>query len=277
MKATELIKEIESRLKELGVRTGEARSSAEVTRYLKFMSLFHRYSFHNTLSIWLHCPHASQVAGYKTWQKLGRFVKKGERGIPILAPCIVKRTVLDEDGNEEEVEHIFFKVVYVFDVSQTEGAPLPEAPITASGDGRGLLPILEEIVKDKGIACEYRALHGDHHGTSYGGRIEIDDRLDEAGKVSVITHELAHELLHRDPESTGLTREQKETEAEAVAFVVCSHFGIETASANYLALWEVDPEKIIEAFQRVHRIAAEIIETIEAALAARTEKEGASR
>lgn len=277
MKATELIKEIESRLKELGVMTGEARSSAEVTRYLKFMSLFHRYSFHNTLSIWLHCPHASQVAGYKTWQKLGRFVKKGERGIPILAPCIVKRTVLDEDGNEEEVEHIFFKVVYVFDVSQTDGAQLPEAPIIASGDGRGLLPILEEIVKDKGIACEYRTLQGDHHGTSYGGRIEIDDRLDEAGKVSVITHELAHELLHRDPESAGLTREQKEIEAEAVAFVVCSHFGIETASANYLALWEVAPEKIIEAFQRVHRIAAEIIETIEAALAARTEKEGASR
>ena len=277
MKATELVREIESHLKELGVMTREARSSAEVTQYLKFMSLFHRYSFYNTLSIWLHCPHASQVAGYRTWQKLGRFVKKGERGIPILAPCIVKRTVVDEDGNEDEIEHIFFKVVYVYDVSQTDGAPLPKAPTVASGDGRGLLPILEEIViKDKGIACEYRTLRGDHHGTSYGGRIEIDDRLDEAGKVSVITHELAHELLHRDPEGAGLTREQKEIEAEAVAFVVCSHFGIETASANYLALWEVAPEKIIEAFQRVHRTAAEIIETIEAALA-KAEEEGASR
>ncbi|NPV53777.1 MAG: ImmA/IrrE family metallo-endopeptidase [Firmicutes bacterium] len=164
-----------------------------------------------------------------------------------------------------------------FDVSQTEGAPLPEAPITASGNSRGLLPILEQIVKGKGIACQYRTLHGDHHGTSYGGRIEIDDRLDEAGKVSVITHELAHELLHRNPENGGLSREQKEIEAEAVAFVVCSHFGIETASANYLALWEVGPEKIIEAFQRVHRIAAETIERIEAALAARTGKEGAGR
>ena len=254
MKPTELVREIESRLKDLGVMTQKARSSAEVTRYLKFMSHFHRYSLHNVLSIWLNCPHVSQVAGYKTRQKLGRFIKKGEKGIPILAPCIVKRTIIDEDGNEEEVEHLFFKVVYVFDVSQTEGASLPEAPITASGDGRGLLPILEQIVRDKGIACDYRTLHGDHHGTSYGDRIEIDDRLDEAGKVSVITHELAHELLHRDPESAGLSREQKEIEAEAVAFTVCSHFKIETASANYLALWEVTPEKIIEAFQRVHRI-----------------------
>ncbi|NPV81770.1 MAG: ImmA/IrrE family metallo-endopeptidase [Firmicutes bacterium] len=277
MKPTELVREIESRLKDLGVMTKKARSSAEVIEYLKFMGHFHRYSFHNTLSIWLHCPHASQVAGYKTWQKLGRFVKKGERGIPILAPCIVKRTIVDEGGNEEEVAHTSFKVTYVFDVSQTDGKPLPEAPITASGDGRGLLPILEEIAKGKGIACEYRTLHGDHHGTSYGGRIEIDDRFDEAGKVSVITHELAHELLHRGPEGAGLTREQKEIEAEAVAFVVCSHFKIESSSANYLALWEIVPEKIVEAFQRVHRIAAEIIETVEAALTARTEKEGASR
>lgn len=267
MTASGLVKEIEARLLDLGARTERAKASQEVTDYLRFMGHFHRYSFHNTLSIWLHCPNATLVAGYKAWQKLGRFVKKGEKGIPILTPCIVKRKVLDEDGNEDEIEHIFFKVVYVFDVSQTEGKPLPEAPIVASGDGRGLLPILEEIVKDKGIACEYKTLRGDHHGTSYGGRIEIDARLDEAGKVSVITHELAHELLHRNPESGGLSKEQKEIEAEAVSFVVCSHFGIGTRSASYLALWNADGKEVVASFQRIHRVAAEIIQAVETILA----------
>ncbi len=261
MKAQDLMEKVEECLSKLGDQVEKAKSSVEVLEYLKFMSRFHKYSFHNSFLIWLHFPQATQVAGFRTWQKLGRFVKKGEKGIPILAPCSYKETVTDEDGEEEEIRHTYFRVVYVFDVSQTDGEPLVEAPITASGDGNGLLPNLEQLARDKGIGVEYRALSGSHHGTSFGGRIEVDNRLDGAGKVAVIIHELAHELLHKG--SRDLGRQQKEIEAEAVSFVVCSNFGIDSAAPNYLALWGSDKEKIAESFQRVHQVVVEIIQSLE--------------
>lgn len=275
MKAQELMNEIEARLNDLGRMTSEAKESHEVVGYLKFMSQFHRYSFYNCLSIWFHCPEASQVAGYVTWRKLGRYVKKGEKGIPILAPCPIKKRVESEDGQEQEVVvQTLFKVVYVFDVSQTEGDPLPEAPITSSGDGKGLLPIVEQLAKEKNIDIEYRTLKGSHHGTSFGGRIEIDNRLDEAGKVAVVIHELAHEELHATEKGKELSRQEREIEAESVSFVVCSHFGIETTSPNYLALWKATPDKINEVFNRVHTVAASMIESIEEIAASNTVKGG---
>jgi antirestriction protein ArdC len=266
MKAQELVKEIEARLKDLGEQTAEARHSNAIAEYLAFVSQFHRYSFYNTLSIWFHCPEATRVAGYIKWKALGRHVKRGEKGIPILAPCPIKKKVEDETGEEKDaIVQTLFKVVYVFDVSQTEGDPLPEAPITPSGDSKGLLPAVEKLAKDRGIVLEYRAMAGSHHGTSFGGRIEIDGRLDEAGKVAVIIHELAHEELHHEAGEQGerLSSQTMEIEAEAVSFVVCTHFGIETAAPNYLALWKATPDKIIEAFNKIHTIAASMVESIE--------------
>ena len=230
--AKELVREIESRLRDLAALTESAKTSEPVLEYLRFTGTFHRYSFHNTLSIWLHCPHATHVAGYATWKKLGRFVKKGERRIPILALCVVRKVVTDDEHAEPEEQVVSFRVVYVFDVSQTGGKPLPEAPITTAGDGKGLLPVVESLAREMGIEISYKPLQGSHHGTSFGRRIEIDKRLDEAGKVSVTLHELAHELLHRGPDRNKINREQKETEAEALSFIVCSHFGIETAAPN---------------------------------------------
>jgi antirestriction protein ArdC len=276
MKAQELVKEIEARLQDLGRQTAEARHSNAVAEYLAFVSQFHRYSFYNTLSIWFHCPEATRVAGYSKWRELGRHVKKGEKGIPILAPCPIKKKVEDENGEEREaVIQTLFKVVYVFDVSQTEGDPLPEAPITPSGDSKGLLPAVEKLASDRGIALEYRTMAGSHHGTSFGGRIEIDDRLDEAGKVAVIIHELGHEELHHEAkEGERLSSQAREIEAEAVSFVVCGHFGIDTTAPNYLALWKATPDKIIEAFNRIHKAAASMIESIEEIAAGTTMKGG---
>ena len=267
MNAKELTSEIEQHLKDLVARTQAAKASKEVLEYLRFMAKFHRYSFHNTLSIWLHCPHATQVAGYATWKRLGRFVKKGERGIPILAPCVVRKAVTNDENAEPEEQVVCFKVVYVFDVSQTDGKPLPEAPITTAGDGKGLLPVVESVACEMGIEISYKPLQGSHHGTSFGGRSDIDEWLDEAGKVSVMLHELAHELLHRGPDRNETSREQKETEAEAVSFIVCSHFGIETAAPNYLALWDATEEAITQALQRVQKTAAQIIDKMEKIIA----------
>lgn len=263
MKTGELIEQIESRIKELATRTEEAKVSEEVTQYLEFLSRFHRYSLHNTMSIWIHCPQATHIAGYKAWQKLGRYVRKGEKGIPVFAPCT--QAVPDPDDAGEKIRKVIgYKIVYVFDVSQTEGKPLPKAPIVAQGDGSELLPMLEGIASDLGIGLEYRAMSGSHHGTSYGGRIEVDSELDDAGRASVIVHELAHELLHKGPDRMLLSSRQRETEAESTAYVVCSHFGLDSAAPNYLALWAAKPEQILEAFQRIRDVAASIIDMIEA-------------
>jgi len=263
MKSSELIEQIESRIKELAIRTEKAKVSEEVTQYLEFLSRFHRYSLHNTMSIWIHCPHATHVAGYNAWMKLGRYVRKGERGIPIFAPCT--QAVPDPDDAGEKIRKVVgYKIVYVFDVSQTEGKPLPEAPIVAQGDGSELLPVLEGIAVDLGVGLEYTSMFGSHHGTSYGGRIEVDSKLDDAGKASVIVHELAHELLHKGPDRMLLSSRQRETEAESTAYVVCSHFGLDSAAPNYLALWETEPEQIVEAFQRIRDVAASLIDKVEA-------------
>ena len=269
MKTGELMEQIESRIKELATRTEEAKASEEVMQYLGFLSRFHRYSLHNTMAIWIHCPNATHVAGYKAWQNLGRQVRKGERGIPIFAPCTQAVPKGEEEDDEKKTRKVIgYKIVYVFDVSQTEGKPLPEAPIVAQGDGSALLPILESIASDLGIGLEYTSMFGSHHGTSYGGSIEVDSGLDDAGKASVIIHELAHELLHKGPDRMLLSSRQKETEAESIAYVVCSHFGLESAAPNYLALWAAKPEQIIEAFQRIRDVAASLIDMIEAKFSA---------
>lgn len=265
MKTSELMDQIESRIKELATKTEDAKASEEVTQYLRFLSRFHRYSLHNTMAIWIHCPNATHVAGYNAWMKLGRYVRKGERGIPIFAPCTQAVPKGEEEDDEKKTRKVIgYKIVYVFDVSQTEGKPLPQAPIVAQGDGSALLPVLEGIAFDLGIGLEYRAMSGSHHGTSYGGSIDVDSGLDDAGKSSVIIHELAHELLHKGADRMLLSTRQKETEAESTAYVVCSHFGFDSAAPNYLALWAAKPEQILEAFQRIRDVAASLIDMIEA-------------
>lgn len=263
MKTVDLMNKVESGLRDLADLTDEARTSDEVLTYLEFMAHFHDYSFYNTMSIYLHNPTATRVAGFTTWKKLGRRVRKGEKGIPILAPCFVRKSKQnDEDDVEKSIA--YFKVVYVFDVSQTDGEPLPEAPITASCGDEGLLPILEQVVAQHGVKLAYKTMRGSHHGTSFGGRIEVDARLDEGGKVAVILHELAHELLHQNGRSTS--RQQEELEAEAVAYVVSSHFGLKTASANYLALWDIPTDQITDVFKSIHRGAIGLIQDIQTRL-----------
>lgn len=267
MTADELIRMVENHIKELAAKTREASSSREVIEYLRFTNRFRVYSLNNTMSIWAHNPEATQVAGYRAWTKLGRYVRKGEKGIPILAPCTQVVTVVDDDGEEKKLEKISgYKVVYVFDVSQTEGDPLPEVSTVARGDGRQLLPVLEDVTTKLGIDMEYRELVGSHHGTSFGGRIEVDSRLDEAGRCSVIIHELAHELLHKGADRVLMSAAQRETEAESTAYVVCSHFGLESDAQNYLALWKIPPERAVNAFQRIRSVAGSLITTIELGL-----------
>jgi len=161
-----------------------------------------------------------------------------------------------------------FKVVYVWDVSQTEGDPLPEAPdvMAVHGDAARLLPALETAVRSKGIELAYVENLGKAAGVSSKGKVEILSSLDTAQRFSVLAHEFAHELLHGHWERASLSRKVKELEAEATAYVVLRQFGIQGKAPEYLALYRVEEVDIMGSLDRIVSTASEIIQAIEANL-----------
>ena len=237
------------------IATVEAGHSARLTAYLSMMARFHRYSLGNVLLIGLQCPQASRVGGYHAWRRLGRRVRKGERGIRILAPIVYRRK-----GDEEDSEHVVaFRTVCVFDVSQTEGEPLPELG-RVGGDPGDFIGRLRSLVADYGIELEYASLAAGVDGWSSGGRIGIRYGLSRAEEFSVIVHEIAHELLHRSKPDRG-ARTARETEAEAVAFVVCEAIGLDTntAAADYIQLYDGNRDTLLASLGRIQRTASTII------------------
>jgi hypothetical protein len=183
---------------------------------LKTMARFHRYSLNNVCLIVAQRPTATRVAGYHTWRSIGRFVRKGEKGIAILAPILRRRR--DETDEKESRVIAGFRTAYVFDVEQTDGAPLPQ-PSEAQGNPGETTARLRAAIASHGIALEYADNLGGALGLSCGGRIRVMNGLSPASEFSVLAHDYAHELLHRGsdrPES----RDTRELEAEAVAFVI---------------------------------------------------------
>lgn len=231
--------------------------------YLRAMVRCHRYSPCNVLLIAMQQPNATRVAGYRTWQKLGRQVRQGERGIQILAP-VVHRTKkiepVDEEKDEDTETLSGFRPTYAFDVSQTEGKPLAE-PDRVQGDPGEYLDRLEVWVVRQGIKLEYAPWIGLAEGMSTGGRILLHSKLDAAQAFSVLVHELAHEMLHQEEK---LPKTVRETEGEAVAFAVCESVGLEssTASSDYIQLYRGDRETLLNSMKRIHRTAGEIIQAI---------------
>ena len=256
--AADLKAKITARIQELAEATDAARVSAEMQRYLDTCASFHKYSLFNVIQILMTRPDATSVAGFKKWQSLGRFVRKGEHGIPILAPIISK--VIEEEGEERE-KLVGFKVVYVFDIAQTEGEPLPEPPDWKSPEQNAeLQERLVRFAKGKGIQVEVKALGKEIQGVSMGGRIILDP---QAGTKTLI-HEIAHELLHHAPEIIPTERMIHELEAESVAYVVGKHFGLNGfSSPNYVALHGATAELVMEHMERIRNTAAEIIQKLE--------------
>jgi len=232
--------------------------SDELKKYLQTMSRFHKYSFHNIMLIALQKPDATHVAGFHTWKKLGRFVKKGENGIVIIAPLVYKKETVENDDNRSDVCEINgFKGVYVFDISQTDGEELPEFA-RVQGDPSQYLEKLDAFIAANGITVEHSdSLHAD--GRSSGGKITIRSGLSTAQDFSVKVHELAHEFLHHTGEK--LSKTQKETEAEAVAYVVCQSIGLDTNTAfsDYIQLYKGDKETLIKSIQRIKDISGRIL------------------
>jgi antirestriction protein ArdC len=256
---SEQIKEITDKAADQLVAALNAGRSEALTGYLKAIGRFHRYSLHNVLLIASQKPEASYVAGFRTWNQLGRFVKKGEKGILILAP-IVRRKSENEDEREESTSIAGSRAAYVFDVSQTDGKELPHIGMV-QGDPREYGERLHTFVHAQGISVEYSSEIAPARGTSSGGHITLLPGQSPAEEFSTLAHELAHELLHRGDRRGSTSRRIRETEAEAAAFVVCHAVGLETGSAacDYIQLWNGDAQLLTESLGHVRQAASQML------------------
>lgn len=259
----------------------EGGKSENLIRYLEFASRFHAYSFGNLMLILWQRPGATRVAGLRQWNKLGRHVRAGERGIMILAPMAVWKEsdaaaepasdeeTIESERSETRAKITIFKPVYVFDVSQTEGQELPTL-LNSSGDAGVCLPGLQEAVREAGITLEtkeYVPGCPSADGASYGGRIVVRRDLAPPESFRTLAHEFAHELLHwpKDGSPKEPDKTIRETEADAAAFVVCRHFGIQCDSSDYLLLYDANPRLLLERLETIRQTAARIIDAIRAA------------
>ena len=218
----------------------EAGRSNALTAYLDAMSRFHNYSFGNILEIARQKPDATRVAGFWKWKEFGRSVKKGEKGIRIIAPIVGVQRKADTEAEKDVTKQntrklVGFRHTYIFDVSQTEGAELP-AMHHVSGDVGENRERLLAFLEQQGIELVFTDSIAPAQGASYGGRIAILPGQTEAEEFSTLVHEVGHELLKHTERRTTTTKDVRETEAEAIAFVVGKAIGLKvgTASADYV-------------------------------------------
>jgi len=248
------------------VRSLESGQSDVLTQYLAAMARFHTYSFGNVMLIARQKPEATNVAGIRTWNSLGRFVKRGEKGILILAPMVSKNHGKNEDAQQAEdakqpESKLFgFRAVCVFDVTQTEGKELP-ALTEVQGDVSGYRERLLKFVETQGVELNYSERIAPAKGLSHGGKITLLLGMQPAEEFSTLAHEIAHEILHRGDRRTLTTKQVRETEAEAVAFVVCQAVGLQTgtASQDYIQVWHGDANLLRESLEAVQQTAAVIL------------------
>jgi len=247
----------------------EAGHSNALTAYLDAMSRFHNYSFGNVLEIARQRPTATRVAGMWSWNQLGRRVKKGEKGIRILAPIIGIKRKKDEEAEKDITRQnttvlVGFRNAYVFDVAQTDGAELP-AMHEVSGDVGENRDRLLSFIERQGIELVFTEKIAPALGVSYGGRIALLPGQSKAEEFSTLVHELAHEMLHKAERRTTTTKSVKETEAEAVAFVVGKAVGLKvgTASADYIHLYHGNTSLLAESLEVVQQTSAVILAALQ--------------
>lgn len=262
-------------LKTLEDGVAKVSDSDSFREFLRGAARFHKYSWSNQMLIQIQRPGATSVAGFREWLRQGRSVRKGEKGIAILAPSRWKKTV-EVDGEEREVSGRYFRTVYVFDVSQTDGPPIETAelaPLLTGDDPQDLYGLLAHVaVKDEHLVVQVRGEV--ESGDDVAGWYAPVQRLIEVRRAAgaqmakTLAHELAHHWHYTRHAGADTDRALKETVAEAVAFVVCEHYGIDSSdrSFGYLAGWTGgDAKKIRDLLALVSKIAADIIGRADAA------------
>jgi hypothetical protein len=280
MNRDDALKRSDEALQELAQALEQGKSE-KLLEYLGMLSRFHHYSFCNLILIYTQFPGATHVAGYGKWRAWNRFVRKGEKGIAILAPLVRNRLKKDSDAETTRVESAIsesalvsesqapstpkilygFRVVHVFDVSQTEGEELPEFA-SLGGDPGDRLVHIESIIRSRGIELVFeKQLPGNANGISEGGKISILDSLPAPQRFSTLVHELAHEILHWQNRDNQLPKAIVETEAEAVAYVVCRGVGLEcsTRASDYIQLWSGDIKILLQSLEKIRAVASTIL------------------
>ncbi|WP_058188733.1 ArdC family protein [Terracidiphilus gabretensis] len=248
----------------------EQGHSDGLTAYLTAMGRFHNYSFGNILEIARQKPDATRVTGLYAWNQLGRKVRKGERGIRILAPVIGVRRKKDAEAEKDirtqnQAVLVGFRSAYVFDVSQTEGKELPALSERVTGTVGEYRERLIDFIIAQDIQLEFKESIAPALGMSYGGRIAILPGQGEAEEFSTLVHELSHEMLHKAERHTATTKTVRETEAEAIAFVVGKTIGLTTgrASADYIHLYHGNAALLTESLEVIQKTSAVILSALE--------------
>lgn len=282
------MKEITEKL-EQGV--ADLFSSEKYRIFLNTMAKFPRYSYNNNLLIMLQRPDATLCQSYTGWKKMGRFVKRGEKGIRILAPTPFKidreqnkldekgQTILDKDGEPVkemvQIDMTGFKPVSTFDLSQTEGKPLPTIGVEElTGSVEGYAKLFEAIKEASPVPVSFEEIKGGAKGyfQTSENRIAIKEGMSEVQNVKTLIHEMAHAKLHnmtvqKARDDGGQTRSSKEVEAESVAYTVCQHYGIDTSdySFAYVAGWSKGKEmpELKESLGTIQKAASELITAID--------------
>ena len=293
-KNAQQVREITDKL-EQGIK--ELFESEKFKEYLTTMSKFYNYSFNNTLLIAMQKPDATLIAGYTSWQRnFDRHVMKGEKGIKILAPAPYKaqeerekidpttqKPVLDADGKPVtetvEVMRPAFKVVSVFDVSQTDGKELPDIAVDElTGSVENYAAFFETLKQESPVPVTFEDIPGGAKGyfSHAENRIAIQEGMSEIQTVKTAIHEIAHAKLHAIKPDEKVAPEErkdrhtKEVEAESVAYTVCQRYGIETSdySFGYIAGWssDKDTKELKGSLETIRSTAAEMIESIDAKL-----------
>src|SRR5258708_35541354 len=230
MKVEEVKQITNKALEELAASLQSGQSEA-LTAYLKTMALFSKYSLNNLFLIARQRPDARRVAGYQTWRKLGRFVRKGEKGIAIIAPLIRRKSEIESlDAAEQESIVRGFKVAHIFSEEQTEGEPLPEIG-TVTGDPGYYLSHLERFVRENGLELRYSHEIAPPRGMAERGKITLLPEQTSAETFSTLVHEVAHSEMHFGDRRAQSTNRIRPSYADYVAFVVCSPIGLETGTA----------------------------------------------
>ena len=295
-KPAEKLKEITDRL-EQGIT--ELFDSDRYKEYLRVMSKFHNYSFNNTLLIAMQKPDASLIAGFTAWKnQFQRNVKKGEKGIKIIAPSPFKikqetekidpqtqKPVIGRDGKpvteEKEITIPAYKVVSVFDVSQTEGKELPDIAVDAlTGDVEQYSDFFAALEKASPVPIGFEKIEGGAHGYYHleDKRIALDEGMSELQTLKTAIHEIAHAKLHdidlnapKDEQQPRVDRRTREVEAESVAYTVCQHYGLDTSdySFGYVAGWSSGRElaELKSSLETIRSAAADIINSIDGHIA----------
>lgn len=293
MSEKQKVKEITDKL-EAGLK--ELFESEKYKSYLSTMSKFHNYSFNNTLLIAMQKPEATLVAGYQAWQKnFERHVNKGEKAIRILAPAPYKikeerdkldpvtgEMMFDENGmpqkEETEVTIPAFRAVSVFDVSQTDGKPIPELEVNELlSTVEGYEDFVQALMNISPVPIAFEDIPGDSKGyfSTAEKRIAVQENMSESQTLKTMVHEVAHSMLHDKEVNQSMDipvkdRNTKEVEAESVAFTVCQHFGIDTSdySFGYIAGWSSgrNMKELKSSLDTIRKIASELITGIEGAM-----------